>query len=103
MAEACLQAGFCISFSGILTFPKASELREIAAMIPLDRLLIETDCPYLAPVPNRGKRNEPAWIVNTAHLLAEIKQVEETQLAQITSTNYFRLFKRARSSPDGLS
>jgi TatD DNase family protein len=97
LAESSLEAGFFISFSGILTFPKAAGLREIAASIPLDRLLVETDCPYLAPVPHRGKRNEPAWVVETAQLLSVIKQVDHHHLARVISGNYFRLFKRARA------
>ena len=96
LAEAALDIGFYISLSGILTFNKAEDLREIARDVPLDRLLVETDSPYLAPVPMRGKRNEPAFTAHTAAKLAEIKGVSPEELARITTENFFRLFTRAK-------
>ncbi len=98
LAELSLELGFFLSFSGILTFPKANELREIAAQVPLDRLLLETDCPYLAPVPHRGKRNEPALLVETARCLAKIKNVSLEVLANATSHNYRKLFRQRNDS-----
>jgi TatD DNase family protein len=86
--------GGYVSFSGILTFPKSNELREIARDLPADRLLIETDAPYLAPVPFRGKRNEPAYVAHTARVLAEIRGVEGTALADLTTANFRRLFRK---------
>ena len=86
--------GLHVSFSGILTFKKSEELRAIAAEIPLDRLLVETDAPYLAPPPHRGKRNEPSYVVETAKVLAEAKGVSPEALAAATSDNFFRLFNR---------
>ncbi len=96
LAEAALDLGFYISLSGIVTFKNAGELRAIAADLPLDRLLIETDAPYLAPVPLRGKRNEPAFLVHTAAAVAELKGVSVAELARATSENFFRLFNKAR-------
>lgn len=93
LAEAALALGFHLSFSGVLTFKKADELRQVARAAPLDRLLVETDCPYLAPLPHRGKRNEPAFVVETAAKLAEIKGVTLAEIARITSDNFQRLFK----------
>jgi TatD DNase family protein len=84
--------GFLISFSGIVTFKKASDLRDVAAQVPLDRLLIETDCPFLAPVPHRGKRNEPAFVVEVARCVAEIKRKSQEEIGRITSENFERLF-----------
>lgn len=85
--------GFLISFPGIITFPKASELRDVARQIPEDRLLVETDCPYLAPVPHRGKRNEPSYVVDTASKLAEIRGLSPEALDRIVTDNFKRLFK----------
>ncbi len=102
LAEAALALGFYISLAGILTFRNAEELRQIARDIPLDRLLIETDAPYLAPVPLRGKPNEPAFIVHTAARLAEIKGVAVAELARATRDNFFRLFTKARP-PEAVS
>jgi TatD DNase family protein len=96
LAEKAIKLGFHISFSGILTFAKADELRAIARDLPLERLLVETDAPYLAPVPLRGKRNEPAFVVHTAKRLAELKGVSPDELARITTANFFRLFAKAR-------
>jgi TatD DNase family protein len=95
VAETALDLGLYVSLSGILTFKKAEELREIAADLPLDRVLVETDAPYLAPVPHRGKRNEPAFVRQTAERLAEIKQVAPEEIAEITTANFFRLFSKA--------
>ena len=95
VAETALDIGFHVSFSGILTFKKAEEVRAVARDVPVDRLLVETDAPYLAPVPHRGRRNEPAHVVHTAARLAEIKGVDVAELARVTSTNFFRLFSKS--------
>ncbi len=95
LAEAALDLGFYISLSGIVTFRNAEGLREIARDVPLDRLLVETDSPFLAPMPNRGKRNEPAFVVHTARAVAELKGVDEAALAGATTENFFRLFSKA--------
>lgn len=92
LAKAALDRGFLISFSGIVTFPSAKDLLEIARTVPSDRLLIETDCPYLAPVPHRGKRNEPAFVSETARFLAKARGVSAEQLSEETSRNFKRLF-----------
>jgi TatD DNase family protein len=95
LAEAALAMGGSISFSGILTFPKSTELRDIARDVPLDRLLVETDAPYLAPVPFRGKRNEPAWVAHTASVLAEVHGLSPEAMAEVTTANFRRLFRKA--------
>jgi TatD DNase family protein len=95
LAEAGLRMGGYISFSGILTFPKSHDLRALAADVPPERLLVETDAPYLAPVPMRGKRNEPAWVAHTARVLAELRGLEVAALADLTTTNFRRLFRKA--------
>lgn len=95
LAEAALEMGGWISFSGILTFPRSSDLRAIARDVPPDRLLVETDAPYLAPVPYRGKRNEPAWVAHTAKLLAELRGLTPEALADLTTANFRRLFRKA--------
>ncbi|MEO1136940.1 MAG: TatD family hydrolase [Pseudomonadota bacterium] len=95
LAEAALSLGGYISFSGIITFKNAEDVRRIADQTPLDRLIIETDCPYLAPVPMRGRRNEPAYVVHVAQKLAEIKGVSSDDMAKITTDNFFRLFSKA--------
>jgi TatD DNase family protein len=92
MAEAVLELGFYISFAGNVTFKKAEALREVALAVPSDRLLVETDCPYLTPVPFRGKRNEPARVVETARLLAGLRGVTPEELGRATSLNFARLF-----------
>lgn len=92
MAEQALELGFFISFAGNLTFKKADDLRAIARTLPLERLLVETDCPYLTPVPFRGKRNEPARVVETAKFLAELKDVTPEEVGNVTSENFARLF-----------
>lgn len=92
LAEAALELGFMISFAGNVTFKKAENLREVARAVPLGRLLIETDCPFLAPVPLRGRRNEPAFVVETARFLAHLRGVELEEFGRITSENFARLF-----------
>lgn len=92
MAKAALDLGFYISFSGIITFKNAEQIREVASYTPLDRILIETDSPYLAPVPYRGKTNQPAYIAYVAEKLAEIKGLPVTDIARITTDNFKRLF-----------
>jgi TatD DNase family protein len=92
LAEAALELGLYISFSGILTFPKAQEIRDVAAMAPLDRLLVETDAPYLAPHPHRGKRCEPAHVIHTAEALARVRKMPIETLAELTTANAERLF-----------
>lgn len=92
LAQHAIEIGFMISFSGIVTFKKAEDLREVAKQVPLERLLIETDCPYLTPIPYRGKRNEPAYVAEVARCLAGIHNVELEQMARITSENFNRFF-----------
>jgi TatD DNase family protein len=92
MAEQAIELGFFISFAGNLTFKKADDLRAIAQKLPLERLLVETDCPYLTPVPFRGKRNEPARVVETAKFLAELKDLPLEEVGRATSENFERLF-----------
>jgi TatD DNase family protein len=94
LAERALEMGFYVSLSGIVTFRNSDDLRAIARDVPLDRLLVETDAPYLAPVPKRGKRNEPAFVVHTAAALAEVKGVAPEALARATTENFLRLFDR---------
>jgi TatD DNase family protein len=95
LAGAALDLGFCISASGIATFKKSDELRGVLKDVPLDRLLVETDAPYLAPMPHRGKRNEPAFVKHTAEMLADLKGVTFETLANATTENFFRLFTKA--------
>jgi TatD DNase family protein len=90
-ARQALDLGFHLSFGGVITFPKAEALREAARMVPEDRLLIETDAPYLAPVPKRGKRNEPAFMVETVRRLAEVRGVAPERIAEATTANFERL------------
>lgn len=97
MAEECLALGFYISFSGIVTFKNASEVQEVARKVPLNRLLIETDAPYLAPVPYRGKPNLPQYVVHVAEHIAQLKNITLNEVAQATSNNYHALFLQARS------
>ncbi len=92
VAEQAMAMGFYISFSGIVTFKNAASLREVAAAIPLERLLVETDAPYLAPVPHRGKRNEPAYVVYVAETIARVKGVALEDVARASRENFFRLF-----------
>src|SRR5437870_2856770 len=92
MARYAIELGFFISFAGNLTFTKADDLRNVARLLPLDRLLIETDCPYLSPVPFRGRRNEPARVIETARCLAELHGKELGEIGRITSENFEKLF-----------
>jgi TatD DNase family protein len=92
LADAAVDLGFYISLAGIITFPKAAELREVARQVPLDRLLVETDSPFLAPVPHRGKRNEPAYVVQVASALDALLQLPEGEVARRTTANFHRLF-----------
>ncbi len=96
VARAALDLGFCISFSGILTFKTAQDLRDVAAFVPLDRCLIETDSPYLAPVPHRGRTNSPAWVPHVAAELARVKGLPVLAVAEATSRNFEHLFKLPR-------
>ncbi len=92
LAEKTIELGFLISFSGIVTFKKADELRAVAKSVPLDRLLIETDCPYLAPIPYRGKRNEPAYVVEVARSVGELRGLSVEEVGRITTANFERTF-----------
>jgi len=94
LAEAAVAMGGYVSFSGILTFPKSDEIRAIAADMPLERLLVETDSPYLSPAPFRGKRNEPARTVHTARVLAEVRGMTPAALADLTTSNFRRLYRK---------
>ncbi|EKF18353.1 TatD family hydrolase [Nitratireductor pacificus] len=98
LAVAGVRLGGYVSFSGILTFRNSQELRDIAATVPHDRLLVETDAPYLAPVPKRGKRNEPAFVAHTAQVLAETVGLDPAALAATTTDNFFRLFSKVPRS-----
>ncbi|MBI1366030.1 MAG: YchF/TatD family DNA exonuclease [Alphaproteobacteria bacterium] len=98
LAKGVLAMGGYISFSGIITFKNARDIREIAKSAPMDRIIIETDCPYLAPVPMRGRRNEPAYVVYVAEKLAEIKGMTRDAVATATTENFFRLFWRAHGA-----
>jgi TatD DNase family protein len=91
-ARRALDCGFLISFAGNITFPRAENIREVAAKVPLDRMLIETDAPFLAPLPYRGKRNEPAWVGRVADKVAEVRGVTSEQVASSTANNFFRFF-----------
>lgn len=93
LARAGLDLGLYVSFAGIITFPKAGELRETARIVPLDRLLVETDSPYLAPTPYRGKRNEPAYVARVAATLAEVHGVDAGDIARVTAANFHSLFR----------
>jgi TatD DNase family protein len=94
LAETGVELGLYVSFSGVITFKNSTELRAIAADIPLDRLLVETDAPFLAPVPHRGRRNEPAFVVDTARALAEIKGVTAEEIGEVTRENTLKLFDK---------
>ena len=95
VAEAAMEQGFYISFSGIVTFKSAKDLKEVAKAVPLARMLIETDSPYLAPVPHRGKTNEPAFVCHVAEEIARLKNISVEEVAKATTENFFRLFKDA--------
>ncbi|HSN22195.1 MAG TPA: TatD family hydrolase [Usitatibacter sp.] len=96
VAEAAMAMGFRISFSGIVTFKNAQALREVAVRVPLDRMLVETDSPYLAPVPHRGKTNEPSYVRHVAEEIARLRAVPPEEVARATSANFFALFRDAR-------
>jgi TatD DNase family protein len=98
LAQVGVELGLYVSFSGILTFRNSEEIRRIAAAVPHDRLLVETDAPYLAPIPFRGKTNEPAYVAHTAHVLAETIGVTDSDIARITTDNFYRLFSKAASA-----
>lgn len=98
LAEAVMEMGGYAAFSGIITFKNAEDVRAVVKALPLERLILETDCPYLAPVPKRGRRNEPAFLPHVAAKLAELKDVSVDEIATITTDNFFRLFARADRS-----
>ncbi len=91
-ARAALDMGFMISFAGNVTYPKAQNIRDTAKAIPVERMLIETDSPYLAPIPHRGKRNEPAYVVETARQIAELREMTRDELGRVTTENFYRFF-----------
>jgi TatD DNase family protein len=99
LADDAVDLGFHISFSGILTFKKAEALRDTARTVPLDRMLVETDAPFLAPIPKRGQRNEPAYVVHTATVLAGLHGLSFEALSRRTTDNFFALFRRAAAAP----
>ncbi|MSO74884.1 MAG: TatD family deoxyribonuclease [Alphaproteobacteria bacterium] len=103
VAQCALELGLYVSLAGILTFKNAGALRDVVRDLPLDRLLVETDSPYLAPVPHRGKRNEPAFVPEVAAALATLKGISAEQVAQTTTDNFFRLFSKARRYPTNLA
>ncbi|MGL6040071.1 MAG: TatD family hydrolase [Deefgea sp.] len=98
VAQQAMELGFYISLSGIVTFKKATELKDVAYKMPLDRLLIETDSPYLAPMPHRGKQNQPAWVRHVAEHIAVLKGLPLEEVAAATTANFFKLFHRASAS-----
>ncbi len=102
LAQVGVELGLYVSFSGILTFRNSEEIRRIAAAVPRERLLVETDAPYLAPVPYRGKTNEPAFVAHTAHVLGETIGVTDAEIAQITTANFYRLFSKAAAADTAL-
>lgn len=101
LADKALEMGFYISFSGSVTFKKSDELRAVAKTIPADRLFVETDCPFLAPVPNRGKRNEPSFVHHTAELVAEVRGLRVEDVQRTTELNFFELFGIGKNAPTG--
>lgn len=102
-AKAALDMGFMISFAGNLTFPKAQPIRDAAMEVPLDRILIETDSPFLAPVPHRGKRNEPAFVKETAHKLADLRGLTTQEVGERTTRNFYKFFKLAEMAESKVS
>jgi TatD DNase family protein len=102
-AKRALDMGFMISFAGNVTFPKAQQIRDAALEVPLDRMLIETDCPFLAPVPNRGKRNEPAFVKDTAKKIAELRGLSPEEFGQQTSRNFYKFFKLTETAESKVS
>ncbi|MGL5719560.1 MAG: TatD family hydrolase [Alphaproteobacteria bacterium] len=99
LAEQVLDLGFFISFSGVITFKNAQPLRDLIPFVPLDRILVETDSPFLAPIPHRGKTNQPAFVVHVAEKIAELKSVSLEEVARVTTENFFRLFEKATPVP----
>lgn len=95
-AQAALDIGFYISFAGNVSYPKTQNIRDVAKQVPFDRMLIETDSPYLAPVPHRGKRNEPSFVIKTAETIAQVRGMTKEQIGQQTAENFYRLFPRTR-------
>ncbi len=95
LAKRALDIGMFISFSGIATFKNAKEIRDVIEIVPLDRILVETDAPFLAPTPHRGKRNEPSFVRHTAELVADIKGITYQEFIEISGTNFFNLFSKA--------
>lgn len=102
VAQAAMEMDFMISFSGIVTFKSACDLQAVARLVPLENMLIETDSPYLAPMPHRGKTNEPGFVKHVGEYLATLKEVAPEVLARQTSENFFRLFRHARPAPDSV-
>jgi TatD DNase family protein len=98
LAQVGVELGLYVSFSGILTFRNSEEIRRVAVAVPQDRLLVETDAPYLAPVPFRGKTNEPAYVAHTARVLAEVIGVTDQEIAELTTANYYRQFAKAAAA-----
>ncbi|MCZ7593636.1 MAG: TatD family hydrolase [Hyphomicrobium sp.] len=96
LAQRAVELGLYVSFTGVVTFKKSEALRDIAKAVPLDRLLVETDAPYLAPEPYRGKTNEPSFVAHTAAALAKVKGVSEDEIAKVTTDNFFRLFRKVQ-------
>lgn len=96
LAAAALDLGYCVSISGIVTFRNGANVRDVARRVPADRLLVETDCPWLAPVPHRGRRNQPAYVADTAAFVAELRGTSPAALAELTTENFHRLFPRTR-------
>ena len=103
LAEVGVELGLYVSFSGILTFKNSEDIRQVAASVPRDRLLVETDAPYLAPTPYRGKTNEPAYVAQTARVLADVIDVTEAEVARITTENFYRLFAKARAADSAMA
>lgn len=97
LADQSMELGFYVSFSGIITFKKAEDLRAVVKSVPMNRILVETDSPYLAPIPHRGKRNEPSFVVHTAQMVAELKGVSVEEIATQTTENFFTLFNKAKT------
>ncbi|HXZ79357.1 MAG TPA: TatD family hydrolase [Terriglobales bacterium] len=98
-ARTALVMGFVISFAGNLTYPKAENIRRVAKVIPMDRMFIETDSPYLAPIPHRGKRNEPAFVVETARQIGELRGMDREEVGRMTSENFYRFFDISLTNP----
>ena len=99
MASQAIELGYYISISGIVTFKNADNVRQVAERVPAERLLVETDAPWLAPVPHRGKQNEPAFVADTARFLADLRELDVDELAALTGSNFYRLFSGAASNP----